>query len=335
MSGARVSVLMAVHNEGEYLAATLASLQHQTLHDWELVVVDDGSDDATPEILAEVARRDPRVQVVSPGKIGLVAALNLGLERCHAPLLARMDGDDICHPQRFKRQLETMTHAPDLDLLATRIRHFPRPSLSDGMRAYEEWLNSHLEHDEIARDVFVESPFANPSVMLRTAKLRDLGGYIDYGWPEDYDLWLRYAASGARFARLPETLLFWRDHPDRLTRTSPAFTLQAFRTCRAHYLRQAYLAGHDSVTLWGAGKEGKAWRKTLENIGIRVSRWVEIDRRKIGQRIHSAPVVSFDALAPGQGPMLITIGARAARPQVREFAAARGLREGHDFICVT
>jgi len=335
VSSPRVSVLMAVHNEGAFLSATLASLRRQTFADWELVVVDDGSEDATPDILAGAARRDPRIHVLSPGRTGLVEALNLGLAHCRAPLLARMDGDDICHPRRLERQHAAMESDPGLDLLATRIRHFPRPSLTEGMRAYESWLNSHLEHDQIRRDIFVESPFANPSVMLRTSKLRELGGYLDFGWPEDYDLWLRYAADGARFARLAETLLFWRDHPERLTRTSPAFSLQAFRDCRAHYLRRDYLAGHDSVTLWGAGQEGKAWRKTLQRSGVTVSRWVEIDRRKIGQTIHGAPVIPIDALAPGQGPMLITIGAREARPQVREFAAARGLREGHDYLCVT
>jgi len=331
----RVSVLMSVHNEGNYLAAALTSLQRQTYNDWELVVVDDGSDDQTPALLCEAAHSDPRIRVLSPGRTGLIRALNLGLEHCRGELLARMDGDDICHPRRLERQVAVMQNDPDLDLLATRIRHFPRPRLSDGMRAYEAWLNSHLEHDEIVRDMYVESPFANPSVMLRTGRILALGGYIDHGWPEDYDLWLRYAASGARFARHPETLVFWRDHADRLTRTSPALSLQAFRDCRAHYLRKGYLRGHDSVTLWGAGTEGKSWRKTLQALGVSVARWVEIDPKKIGQTIHGAPVVPIEELTTVQGPMLITIGAREARPQVRQFARQRGLREGIDFVCVT
>jgi len=335
MNKPKVSILMAVHNESRFLKSTLASLQRQTLTDWELIVVDDGSEDATPQILAEAAHRDRRLNVLSPGRVGLVEALNLGLQACRGELLARMDGDDICHPERLSRQVAAMTSDPALDLVATRIRHFPRPTLTDGMQAYEEWLNSHLEHDDILRDMYVESPFANPSAMLRTAKLRELGGYIDHGWPEDYDLWLRYATAGCRFARLPETLVFWRDHPDRLTRTSPAFSLQAFRRCRAHYLKQNYLKDSDEVTLWGAGIEGKAWRKTLADINITVSRWVEIDPNKIGQRIHDAPVIPIDGLAPGQGPMLVTIGARVARPQVRSFAAARGLHEGIDYLCVT
>jgi len=335
MSPACVSVLMAVHNEGAYLEATIASLQRQTLRDWHLVVIDDGSSDDTPRILHLAAEHDARIEVLSPGRVGLVSALNQGLSHCHAPLLARMDGDDICHPERFARQVRYLEEHPEVSLLATRIRHFPRPSLTDGMRAYESWLNSHLEHEDIARDIFVESPFANPSVMLRTAQLKALGGYRDRGWPEDYDLWLRLSETGARFARLPETLLFWRDHPDRLTRTSPAFSLEAFRTCRAHFLCRGFLSGVASVTLWGAGLEGKAWRKTLLRHDIQVNRWVEIDPNKIGQTIHGAPVDPIDTLAPGQGPMLITIGARSARAQVREFAASKGLREGKDYLCVT
>ena len=335
MSRPQLSILMSVYNEGVFLERTLNSLQRQTFTDWELVVVDDGSDDQTGAILALASAIDPRIRVLSPGKIGLVKALNLGLKSCQAGLLARMDGDDICHPQRLEKQVHYLKAHPEVDLLATRVRHFPRPRLSDGMRAYENWLNSHLVHDDIKRDIFVESPFANPSVMMRTERLRSLGGYLDYGWPEDYDLWLRMAASGARFARLEKELVFWRDHPDRLTRTSEAFSLQAFRTCRAHYLVQGYLKEHREVTLWGAGQEGKAWRKTLQKHNIRVKRWVEIDPKKIGQTIHDAPVVSIEALAANQGPMLITIGAKGAREQVRQFTAQRGLIEGEDFLCVT
>jgi hypothetical protein len=161
------------------------------------------------------------------------------------------------------------------------------------------------------------------------------GGYRQTGWAEDYDLWLRLAAAGVRFARLPETLLYWRDRPERLTRTAAHCTPEAFRACKAHHLKRGYLAGVEEVTLWGAGEEGKAWRKALAAEGVRVGRWVEVDRRKIGQRIHGAPVIAIDALRPGGGMTLVTVGAKGARAQVRAFARQAGLVEGRDFLCVT
>jgi len=331
----QISILMSVRNEERFLPATLASLQRQSLPDWELVAIDDGSSDATPQLLAAAAAADARIRFFPRPANGLIDALNFGLQQCRSELVARLDGDDVCHPRRLELQLASLRDQPSLDLVASRVRHFPRPQLSDGMLAYETWQNALLDHDAIMRDLFVESPFTNPSVVFRRQAVLEAGGYLETGWAEDYDLWLRLAAAGCRFARRPETLLYWRDSPKRLTRTDAAFSLQAFRRCKAHYLRRGYLAGCDAVTLWGAGQEGKAWRLTLLELGVTVERWIEIDPRKIGQLIHGAPVAGLDALAPGQGKLLVTIGAKGARQQVRDWADRRGLIEGVDYLCVT
>lgn len=335
MTAPRISILLPVRNEERLLPAALASLSRQTLTDWELVAVDDGSSDATAAILAAAAAGDARVRVLRQPAHGLVAALNSGLAACRAPLVARMDGDDICHPQRLQRQAAFLADHPAVTLVACGVRQVPRPTVTDGMLAYERWQNSLLDHDAIGRDLFVESPFVHPSVTFRRDAVLALGGYRESGWAEDYDLWLRLAQAGARFARLAEVLFYWRDRPQRQTRTAPAYALAAFRACKVHHLRAGYLAGVATVTLWGAGIEGKAWRRALQAAGIGVRRWIEVDPRKLGQTIHGAPVVGIDALAPGDGPILVTVGARGARAQVREHAARSSLVEGRDFVCVT
>lgn len=335
MRAPRISVLMAVRNEEEHLGAALASLQRQSLTAWELMVVDDGSGDGTAALLAAAAGRDPRIRVLTRPPRGLVPALNEGLHACRAELVARMDGDDISHPQRLALQVAHLDKHPGVDLLASAVRHFPRPLVTDGMRAYESWQNGLLNHAQIEDDLFVESPFAHPSVAFRRAVVLAAGGYRDRGWAEDYDLWLRLAHRGCRFARLPETLLFWRERPERLTRTAANCSADAFRACKVHHLKNGFLRDHGRVTLWGAGLEGKAWRRILAAEGIAVNRWAEVDRRKIGQTIHAAPVVPIDELRPGSGPILVTVGAKGARAQVRAWAAQRRLAEGRDFVCVT
>jgi len=326
---------MPVRNEERFLPAALDSIRRQTLTSWELVCVDDGSDDSTPRILADAARNDCRVRVVSAPARGLVPALNAGLADCRAPIVARMDGDDIAHPRRLDRQAALLETDPVLDLVACGFRHFPRHRVGSGMLAYEAWQNSLLTHDAIIRDLFVESPFVHPSVMFGKRCVEAVGGYRDLGWAEDYDLWLRLAAAGARFGRLPEPLLFWRERPERATRTMAEYGASAFRACKAHHLRRGFLKGIDAVILAGAGLEGRAWSRTLAAEGVGVACWVDVDPKKIGRVLHGAPVVGPGEVAPGTGKMLVTVGTRGARQQVREWALGAGFREGEDFLCVT
>jgi glycosyltransferase involved in cell wall biosynthesis len=330
-----VSVLLPVRNEQQHLPAALSSLQRQTLTDWELIAVDDGSTDATAEILRRAAEQDARIRVFSQPAHGLVAALNFGLERCTASLVARMDGDDIAHPARLALQLASLQHDPELSLVASRVRHFPRPQLRGGMLHYERWQNSLLSHAEIIRNLYVESPFAHPSVMFRKQAVMAAGGYRQQGWAEDYDLWLRLAQQGARFSRRPETLLFWRDRPERLTRTADTCSLAAFRRCKINFLIEDFLHGETQVTLWGVGPEGKAWRKLLAARGIHVSTWIDVDRNKIGQSIHGAPVLAPEAVNNRRGKMLVTVGAKRARQLIRDWCRNKGLTETVDYFCVS
>jgi glycosyltransferase involved in cell wall biosynthesis len=330
----RISLLMPVKNEARYLQAALDSLYRQSLADWELIVVDDGSGDDTPGILARAARDDGRVRVIRCAGAGLVAALNEGLAACRAPLLARMDGDDICHHRRLELQAAHLEEHPGTGLVACGFRHFPRTALKRGMLAYEAWQNSLVDHGSVSRDLYVESPFVHPGVMTRREIVVRLGGYRDLGWPEDYDLWLRMAAAGVRFARLPATLFFWRDHPERATRTMDEYAAQSMRRCKCHHLRQGFLKDCPELVIAGAGQEARAWQRLLLAEGVRVSNWLDIDPRKVGSILHGAPVLRPEQLQLAGRKMITAIGLRGAREQFRATALQLGWQEGVHFISV-
>jgi glycosyltransferase involved in cell wall biosynthesis len=336
MKAPSVSILLPVRNEENFLPAALDSIFRQTFPDWELVAVDDASHDGTPAILADAARRDPRVRVLRPARRGLVAALNAGLDACRAPLVARMDADDISHPRRVELQASFLSDNPTVGLVACDFRSFPRALLGSGMLAYEAWQNTLTSHDDILGDLYVESPFVHPSVLFRRKEVLAVGGYHEQGWAEDYDLWLRLAASGTRFARLPRTLFFWRERPERATRTLPEYSAAAFRACKAHHLKRCFLNGVEEVLLAGAGLEGRAWSRALQGEGIRVAGWVDVDPKKIGRTLHGAPVMAAREVTAGDGvKMLVTVGARGARNQIRSWADGAGFVEGVDYLCVT
>ncbi len=223
-----VSVLLPVFNAATTLNEALDSLAGQTLDKFEVIVVDDGSTDSSVEILNRWGVKDKRFHIIHREHQGIVPTLNAGLEACRADLVARMDADDISHPQRLERQYRFMCSHPQVVLVACCVNTFSETGLEEGFRVYLEWQNSLLENEHIRREMFIESPFSHPSVMFRKHPVLEVGGYRENGMPEDYDLWLRLYIQGARFAKLPDILLEWRDSPTRLTRSDPRYSLENF-----------------------------------------------------------------------------------------------------------
>jgi glycosyltransferase involved in cell wall biosynthesis len=327
----RVSVLLPVRDAAATLPACLASLGAQTLADHEVVAVDDGSRDGSGALLERAARADPRLRLVRAGGPGLVAALNAAAAAARGPLLARLDADDVAHPERLELQAERLGADPAVDILGCRVRLVGQAG--PGMTRYVSWMNGLLDHESIAADLLVESPLAHPSVMMRAETLRALGGYRAFDGPEDYDLWLRAHAAGRRFAKLPQVLLDWRDGPGRLTRTDPRYSAARFFELKLEALLGRLAPGRP-VVVWGAGPIGKAWARALQARGAMLGGFVEVDGRKIGQRIHGRPVVGLEDV-PGLGPALhlAAVGQEGARERIRAAAAGLGVA-ARDLVAV-
>ena len=199
-----LTVLLPVRDGEAYLDAAIASLRSQTFTDFELLVIDDGSRDSTAEIAARHASEDARVQLHPNPRSGIVAALNFGIERARAPLIARMDADDIALPERFERQMARMAVEPDLLVLGTATIRID----SQGRRLGIEMPP--ITADEVATVLLRTNPIAHPTIVMRRAAVAAVGGYRQaYLRAEDYDLWLRLAEHG-RLANIPEPLVQYR-----------------------------------------------------------------------------------------------------------------------------
>lgn len=327
MRGPRVSVLLPVRDEEPYLAETLESLSAQTLADHEVIVVDDGSRDGSAAIAEAHARRDPRVRVVRQQPRGMVAASERARAEARSPLLARMDADDVALPRRLELQLAAIAEE-GLAAVGGQVEYFPAPT--DGMRAYATWLNGLVTVEAALRDLFVECPLPGPGLTARA----ELVSYRDLGWPEDYDLVFRIWEAGGRFRNVDALVHRWRDHPERLTRTRPAYSLDAFRRCKVHFLRRTLLRGGRPAVVWGAGPTGKAFARELLRAGTPLAAFVELDPRKLGKRIHGAPVVPPEEAAVPGALLLGAVSGTEARALIRAQAATLGLVEGVDFVAV-
>ncbi len=201
-----ISVAMSVYNGERFLGAAIESVLAQSFADFEFLVLDDGSTDATRAIIAHYAARDPRIRPILRENRGLIVSLNQLLDEARAPLVARMDADDICHPERFSRQIAFMGANPDHGVIgswSTDIDENGKPCAVSG-------TDHPVTHNDVLAVIEQRSPLCHPSIMARREVLLEVGGYHSaYRHCEDYDLWLRLA-DRTRLANLPERLLLYR-----------------------------------------------------------------------------------------------------------------------------
>ena len=330
-----LSVLLPVRNGEDSLREAIGSLMAKSFSAFEVLVVDDGSTDGTGELLRTLAEEDSRLRVFTQGAKGIVAALEAARARARGRFLARMDADDIAHPDRFQSQLELMASDSRIVATGTGVTYFPREQVRDGSFRYEGWINSLTSHDSMVRDLFVECPLPHPTLLLRADVLALIGGYRENGWPEDYDLILRLWEGGGRFGKVPERLLQWRDGANRLSRTHPAYLEEAFRRCKVHYLLRSHLEGGRGVVIWGAGPVGKAFARELQAQGGKLRAFVDRAPNKLGQEIHGVQVVAPEDAGRFQEDFhLAAVAQPDGREEIREDLRGLGLKEIEDFLAV-
>jgi glycosyltransferase involved in cell wall biosynthesis len=331
-----VSVILPMRNAAGTLGPCLESIGRQSCSEFEVIAVDDGSTDDSVRIGESFAGQDARFRLLAAGGVGLAAALNVGIRASRAPLVARMDADDIMHPQRLQIQRECMLADPGIDLVSCRVEIFPRDQLRNGYLEYERWQNSCVTEEEIAQNIYVESPFAHPSVMIRRSVYERFGGYRDGMFPEDYDLWLRMAAAGCRMAKVPEVLLRWRESPHRLSRTDARYSRESFDALRASYLAlDPRIRKAGEIVIWGAGRCTRRRAKRLLDLGVRHSGWIDIDPRKIGKSIGGVPVHDSRWLEREPRPfVLVYVTNHGAREEIAVALRKMGYVPGMNYLCV-
>lgn len=243
MAGPAITVAMSVHNGEPYLAESIESVLTQTFGDFEFLILDDGSHDESRETISRFAARDSRIRAIFRENRGLIASLNQLLAEARAPLIARMDADDVCLPRRFERQIAFLAANPDHGVVGTwseDIDELGRPVHCDG-------TDQPLGHEEFLASIEVCGPLlCHPAVMYRSDLVRAAGGYhAAFLHCEDLDLWLRLATR-TRIANIPERLLRYRRSDGQIsTRFSIEQTIGGIVSRLAYHER---LAGRPDPT---------------------------------------------------------------------------------------
>ena len=196
-----VSVLMPVFNSSVYLKDSLESILCQSFEDFEFIIVDDGSNDATPQMLKSYAEKDSRIKILrNEVNKGIVFSLNRGLKECSGLYIARMDSDDIAMKDRLKKQVAAIEAEPEVCALGSAATYTDASGKEIGRVRYC------APESRLAR-----TPLMHSTTLIRRKVLVDSGLWYQekYIFAEDYFLWLQLSRVG-KIGALKDVLMKYR-----------------------------------------------------------------------------------------------------------------------------
>jgi cellulose synthase/poly-beta-1,6-N-acetylglucosamine synthase-like glycosyltransferase len=208
-----VSIVMSVFNGERFLREAVESILNQTFHDFEFIIIDDGSTDSSGSILNAYQRSDCRVRAYHQENKGLIESLNRGCGIAQGKYIARMDADDMAVTERLARQIDFMKTHPEVAVLGTAVEFIDDDGKALRIASFP------LSHREIQQIALDRAFLWHPSVLMRKSAWSRVGGYRNVAHAEDYDLWLRIA-DHFELANLPQVLLKYRLHATQVSVTS-------------------------------------------------------------------------------------------------------------------
>jgi glycosyltransferase involved in cell wall biosynthesis len=329
-----VSVILPVCNAEKTLFTAVNSILSQTHASWELILVENGSEDGTFTICRQLERKDKRVKCLSLPVKGIANALNVGIRHASYPYIARMDADDYSFPDRLENQVRFLVENPEYGLVSGLVDISTEGMNNVGYREYVNQINRWISEEEMKRYRFVESPFAHPSVMFRKSLIDLYGPYSTDPIPEDYELWLRWYKNGVKMAKLAQTVIRWNDSPGRLSRTHMHYSKEAFDQVRydylADYLKEALPAGKD-IYVWGGGKLAKRKLLSIQHqIPLSVKGIIDVkpkEKLKPGE-LHYSEIPN-----PEKTFIISLVSNRGMYLEIEKFLINRKYKPGRDFIC--
>lgn len=326
-----VSILLPFHNAAPALDTAIASISAQTFTGWELLLIDNASTDHGPSIARSWAGRDPRICLLHEPNTGIAHALNTGLARARGRYIARMDADDVSHPERIAKQVDHFDAHPGLGVLGTRTTFATTVEKSSGMAWFVQWQNAIITPHEHYVKRFVDAPVAHPTVMFRRELVDRHGGYDTGPLPEDHELWLRWMDAGVRFAKLPEELLTWNDHPQRLSRTHSSYSMDAFFSTKAVWLARwltRTLNGRPMI-IAGTSNLCQERGRLLMAQGIAIHAFTDVRPREVP----GFAFIPHDRLpSAGEAFVVSFISQRGTGDRIAAYLTSRGSVEGRDFV---
>ncbi len=327
-----ITVLLPFYQVGQEFDQAIESIAKQTFSDWQLLLISNNGNPEGMETARQWSRADSRIRLIEEPRQGIAFALNAGLEQCSTPYIARMDADDIAHPDRLEQQVAFLKNNPGIDVVSSQTAFHSSIPGSDGYSLFVDWQNGIITPEEHDLYRFVESPLAHPTIMFKRELVAQHGPYSTGPVPEDYELWLRWMDQGARFHKIASPLLTWKDHATRLSRTHENYSREAFYQVKCDYLARwisRHVPAGKKIIVCGSSRIGRKRAALLQDHGVEIFGFTDVKKRPNRQ----VNFLRIDEITePGPWFLVNFIARRGVGQAIRKHFAGLGFKEGIDFI---
>lgn len=276
---------MPVKNAERFLQECLDSILQQSFIDFELIAVNDNSTDKSLEILQYYALQDDRIKILNSNGNGIIDALRLAFQESNGEFVTRMDADDKMHPEKLSQMHKSLQDCGPGHLIVGLVEYFSEEGIGEGYKRYAKWLNSLTLKEENFSDIYRECVIPSPCWMLNRKDLIECDAFNPNRYPEDYDLCFRFYKNKLKVKAVDSILHFWRDYPERSSRTDPNYLDNRFFDIKLHYFLLLEYTELTDLILLGAGKKAKYIARHLQEENIEYS-WYTNNPNKIGQEVY-------------------------------------------------
>ena len=327
-----VSIILPVKNTAQYLEACLNSIVNQSYQEWELITVDDFSDDACWQILTDYSQKESRIKVFRNNSPGIIDALNLGYGKSSGNYITRMDSDDVMPPQKLEDLKNHLDEIGSGTVVTGLVQYFSDKPISKGYQQYEQWLNHLTKTESNFEDIYKECPIASACWMILRNDFEKCGKFESQEYPEDYDLCFRFYQAGLKIKAVNDILHLWREHPQRTSRTNQNYHLDRFVDMKPAYFLNLEVVSPDTIVLWSAGYKSKDLAKRLQQKKLNF-RWVCTNTKKIGNQIYDVNIEDYNSISKISHPKIIVpIAVPKYQSQINAFFKSINLVRNRDYF---
>lgn len=332
MDNPLVSIIMAARNTEPYLHACLDSVMAQTYSNWELIAINDHSEDRTPQIFEEYAAKDDRVRVFHSDRPKLIPTLKYGYRFAKGDLINRMDSDDKMPLDKLEVLVNEWKRYGKGHIIAGGTQHFvDEGEVGGGFRRYEEWLNDVARNSRHYEEIYTECVIPSHSWILHKDDLDSVDAFNPEVYPEDYDLCFRFYRKGLTIIGIDKVLHYWRDRSNRISRTWEEYEDNRYFDMKLRYFFEIDRDEERPLVLWGAGRNGKDMARLLQERN-EPFHWVCDNDRKVGLDVYGVRMEHFNTVPSLENPqIMIVVASPDGKQEIRKSLDAWGKEVRKDF----